>query len=524
MCAGVGGYVGYDTEALPTAGTITAGAALAAVSPTGTSAARTIGTLSGLLVQNQGSTGITDALGIDIEAQSGASGINLGLRSQSAVVVGAAGVVGSELLRIVGGSRLEGQVSTTGKVVMASVTPTTMGDIGMDTTTGRIQMYVGGAFRDVAHTGELGTSPWTDAGTWLYPTAGEGVAVGATVMSGAEKFYTYGSAAEAVAVFEHQASSGIPASTNRIGVNFIVEAASVGSSSNWTGVKIKGGSAGASDGNIYALDIEAYVPANTGIGDELSAIRAHVGTVQSSAGDTYGLNLAQPAVVGVGLWPTEVTALIHLKKYGGILTNFIECLDGATTRFVVTDTGEVIVSGAAPVGSEKLRVVGPARVEGLLTLTNNAPTAMGQVGMDTSTGRLQMYVGGAAVAVAHLGDLSGSYPIGTWDCPGAVAVGDLVAFSAAGTVDKASASVGGPRPAVGIVVSKPATTQAVVQYYGEVTLAGPLTSGFTYYLSTTAGVFTDSAPSSTGEMLQRIGFAKSATVLVLTIDRDHVIL
>lgn len=82
---GVTGFVEYDTDDVPTSGTITDGAALNANSPEGLSAARQVTTLRGVRIRNQGVTGVTNAIGVDVEAQSGASGLNLGARFASRV-------------------------------------------------------------------------------------------------------------------------------------------------------------------------------------------------------------------------------------------------------------------------------------------------------------------------------------------------------------------------------------------------------------------------------------------------------
>lgn len=71
--------------------------------------------------------------------------------------------------------------------------------------------------------------------------------------------------------------------------------------------------------------------------------------------------------------------------------------------------------------------------------------------------------------------------------------------------------------------SKPDTTHAVVQYVGECPLYSTLTPGATYYLSDTApGAITDVAPTAVGSIVQEVGFARNATTLVISIDRNFV--
>jgi hypothetical protein len=74
-------------------------------------------------------------------------------------------------------------------------------------------------------------------------------------------------------------------------------------------------------------------------------------------------------------------------------------------------------------------------------------------------------------------------------------------------------------PAVGFVVQVSSPTACVVQYYGEIAGFVGLTPGATYFLSTTPGGITTSAPALPG-IVQELGFAKSATTLVATLDRD----
>lgn len=116
----------------------------------------------------------------------------------------------------------------------------------------------------------------------------------------------------------------------------------------------------------------------------------------------------------------------------------------------------------------------------------------------------------------------GAGPQGTYNCPITVAVLDVVYLSSADNVDKADADDASKRPLVGFVVTKPTTTTATVLYYGELDGFVGLTPGSTYYLSATPGQVTDVAPSASGNIIQRVGFARSTTKLVLMIDRDYV--
>lgn len=105
-------------------------------------------------------------------------------------------------------------------------------------------------------------------------------------------------------------------------------------------------------------------------------------------------------------------------------------------------------------------------------------------------------------------------------CPVGVAVRDAVYLSAADGVDQADSDDSSKQPLIGIVVSKPSAITAIVAYYGEVTGFVGLTPGATYYLGTVPGTITTVAPTTPGNIVQRIGFARSATTLVVFTDRD----
>lgn len=124
------------------------------------------------------------------------------------------------------------------------------------------------------------------------------------------------------------------------------------------------------------------------------------------------------------------------------------------------------------------------------------------------------------VTIPGGGGGSASAVQGTYTCPAGVAVLDAVYLSAAGAVDQADADDVSKQPLIGIVASKPGATTAIVTYYGELGGFVGLTPGDTYYLSTTPGQITNVAPGNPGDIVQRIGFAKDATTLMVMVDRD----
>ena len=115
---------------------------------------------------------------------------------------------------------------------------------------------------------------------------------------------------------------------------------------------------------------------------------------------------------------------------------------------------------------------------------------------------------------------------GTYNCPPAMVVGAFVYLSGADFVDLASAASIATAPAWGIVLAKPTLTTATV-LFGDDEVGGfvGLTPTAQYFLDVTPGAATASVGGFvTGNIIQKVGRAKSATVLVIEIDNDFVIL
>lgn len=119
-------------------------------------------------------------------------------------------------------------------------------------------------------------------------------------------------------------------------------------------------------------------------------------------------------------------------------------------------------------------------------------------------------------------DATGS--VGTYTCDASVTVGNVVYLSGANMVARADADDVLSQPVIGIVSSKSSITQALVKYNGEMDIFTGLVPGSTYFLSLAPGEFTTIAPSSQGSIVQKIGFAKNTTTLVVLIDRDYVVI
>lgn len=72
-------------------------------------------------------------------------------------------------------------------------------------------------------------------------------------------------------------------------------------------------------------------------------------------------------------------------------------------------------------------------------------------------------------------------------------------------------------------VTSPANATVYLSEGINTALAG-LTAGTTYYLSTTAGGVTSTAPSGSGDIVQEVGVAISATELSVSLERNPLVL
>lgn len=105
-----------------------------------------------------------------------------------------------------------------------------------------------------------------------------------------------------------------------------------------------------------------------------------------------------------------------------------------------------------------------------------------------------------------------------YDCPAAVAVGDAVYLTATGTVDRARANALATMPVVGVVQSKPSATTCLVQTGDALGGYAGLTVDAFYYASpTTPGALTATVPTTIGQVVQQVGFARTATTLVVSL-------
>jgi hypothetical protein len=115
----------------------------------------------------------------------------------------------------------------------------------------------------------------------------------------------------------------------------------------------------------------------------------------------------------------------------------------------------------------------------------------------------------------------GSDGYGNYTCVSSAIVGNVVYLSSASTVGLANAT-DATKLAIGIVLSKSSSTQCVVQLEGENSSFSGLSVGAIYYLGLVDGTMTTTAPTTGGNVVQKIGFAKNSTTLVIEIDEDFI--
>ena len=124
---------------------------------------------------------------------------------------------------------------------------------------------------------------------------------------------------------------------------------------------------------------------------------------------------------------------------------------------------------------------------------------------------------------------AGSYTppnIGTWSHLGGIAARDAVYIQGDGVVDLADANGPGTQPLIGLVLTVDGPS-CIVQYSGEMGGFTGLAPGDIYYLSTTGisgstitNVAPDIPPETPPLISQKVGIAKSSTVLIIKVDTD----
>lgn len=100
----------------------------------------------------------------------------------------------------------------------------------------------------------------------------------------------------------------------------------------------------------------------------------------------------------------------------------------------------------------------------------------------------------------------------------ALAAGDFVYITSTGTAMKADASIIAKAARGYTLVSVTNGSQATIYFDESNSALSALTPGATYYLSTTPGSISTVAPTGSGNIVQPIGFATSATNVHVNIE------
>lgn len=122
----------------------------------------------------------------------------------------------------------------------------------------------------------------------------------------------------------------------------------------------------------------------------------------------------------------------------------------------------------------------------------------------------------------------------TNDNAGAITIGMPVYVKSNGNVDRAAANAAGTRRVLGLVKdnSIAAAATGFIQTDGVLSSADwtavvgstTLTAGSLYYLSTTAGQLTATAPTGAGNYVCQVGIAISTTEIEITVEHNGVLL
>lgn len=153
-----------------------------------------------------------------------------------------------------------------------------------------------------------------------------------------------------------------------------------------------------------------------------------------------------------------------------------------------------------------------------LTLVSGLKTLVAAITTSAGVGDANKIVGTGSDGKLHLSLMPNGIGADVWTgvCSENLVVGPVNIFDDAGTVKarKADATAAG-KEANGFVTAS-ATSGDTVDVYLDGTITGltGLTEGATYFLDTTAGAITTTAPSTSGNIVQQIGKAISETALI----------
>jgi len=110
----------------------------------------------------------------------------------------------------------------------------------------------------------------------------------------------------------------------------------------------------------------------------------------------------------------------------------------------------------------------------------------------------------------------------TYNAPSGATVGQLATIITSDTVGLATSN--GVFPAIGFIASMPSTSQAILQYDGEINGFTGLIAGETYFLGPTPGGVTSTPTLSPGFIVQQVGIAKDSATMIIKIDINYTLL
>lgn len=309
---------------------------------------------------------------------------------------------------------------------------------------------------------------------------------------------------------------------------------------------------GAGPSTLTWTDTLIFTSALTGFVENLPA-----GTMTLADGEYWYVNLTRGPSTNITLTPqhaqqqpsTDEAYVIAIRRgssvyfRGGLVLGdgdtaslfATTSLSGAVPTSIIIGAGSAGVGGSAsrgdhshPVSSAAPVGTGTANAQGVaLTLSRSDHVhrlllAVQQSGAPIGTRPIINFIG-ATVADNGVDDRvdvtvtgGGGASTFTYTCPATVAVRDVVYISAANTVDRADATTAATMPVVGIVTAKPTLTTADVMV-GTSEVGGfvGLTAGATYYGSLVAGGITLTAPTTVGQVVQKVGQARNTTTLLV---------
>ena len=291
--------------------------------------------------------------------------------------------------------------------------------------------------------------------------------------------------------------------------------------------------AGGTTGNVFNL---GFFVAGEAYGDIL--IRGISNWTRLPAG-TFGQVLQTNGPGSPPSWVAPPSGSITITTNapltgGGTGTNFTLDIAPGTSGALLTYSGGSW--GNLPIGSagQVLTVVGGIPSWQPPSITSNPPV-QGAVAYFNGTDWIALSPGAAGQVLVTNGpgnnpswqnQMAGSGAvIEPFNCGISVNVLDAVYLSASDTVDKADANTEPTMPCIGVVISKPTPITCNVVMSGSAGGFVGLVTGATYYVGLTAGTVTDSVNTyPQGAVVQRIGYARNTTTLVVDIDRDYIVL